>query len=842
MSFLRTLLFLFFLFGAGHLFSQDLIINYTEPSDLIVCDSNDFVFTLTNASPDTLFNVGVTVNTPPGLEYVAGSITNGIELDISIPNAPLFSYPMILPFEGIEFTISTELKCALVTSINSGALFTNTISAEWDGGNNSATTLPYIIETPLLVITDVTNTLTAATQGETITRTITIQNTRLGALPSFTFTDNHLGGIEISSALGTVISSTGNSFVLELSGDDFMTIGDGDNLFEQDEIIVITEFVEILDCGLLVPFTNSAYSVTWGCYNQTCQEATQSAVIDIIPSAENPELIFDAFSILPTDFCAGSLAQQGITITNVGTFAAEDLELRINLGSQNTSTVVAGFDPSTFVEDSNGIISTPTPAVSIPAVSTDCTFPSGIFEQAELVWASLPPGESITLTWDYYYYCGGPDQCGRIEPPLDYTYSYLNHCPADSTITGNGGPSLESFLLNQKQILYDSAFYFFGEPVIDPGTYTANYALRSTKLLNPGLLNIEFTLPCGLTWGNSDLMMGGQLPTNIDVTPMGDETNISVTYNLPMDSSFVVTSFDLDFACDPNCGSDFGSCVIPYITASGDVGCGTETTINIVTSLQEDPSISFECGMQACRTITLMVDCDLNDLPIPGLGLFIFSHDFERCNYDLPDNDDDRQPDATGALNFDQVRTDRAIPGDTITNILSAIFDFPTGSIPGADVPLMTVQFEAHTMDNGIDGGTVLNFGLNGGLMTNGGITPVSAIIRIVNMSAGTSFKCEIGDPSLVFNSLYHRFTMVNTEPISPVDEVLYNQFKYNTSLANIPCLPPGFEYENGDSIIFTTKHRMVYNPKPQVIDSYIPPIVNMRSAIIPIQCDLFNI
>ena len=101
-----------------------------------------------------------------------------IELDISIPNAPLFSYPMILPFEGIEFTISTELKCALVTSINSGALFTNTISAEWDGGNNSVTTLPYIIETPLLVITDVTNTLTSAAQGETITRTITIQNTQ----------------------------------------------------------------------------------------------------------------------------------------------------------------------------------------------------------------------------------------------------------------------------------------------------------------------------------------------------------------------------------------------------------------------------------------------------------------------------------------------------------------------------------------------------------------------------------------------------------------------------------------------------------------------------------------
>jgi hypothetical protein len=84
MLFLRTLFLSFFLFGTSSLFSQDLIINYTEPSNLIVCDNNDFTFTLTNASPDTLFSVGVTVNTPVGLEYVAGSISNGSELDISI--------------------------------------------------------------------------------------------------------------------------------------------------------------------------------------------------------------------------------------------------------------------------------------------------------------------------------------------------------------------------------------------------------------------------------------------------------------------------------------------------------------------------------------------------------------------------------------------------------------------------------------------------------------------------------------------------------------------------------------------------------------------------------------
>ena len=203
---LRFTLFAILLLLGFSSFSQDLIINYDEPDDLIVCDTNDFSFTITNASPDTLFNVLVTTNTPIGIEYVAGSISNGTEADISIPNAPVFSYPIILPFQSINFMIGTQLKCELVNSINNGELFTNTISATWDGGNNAVTTNAYLIETPLLVVTDITNTLVAGSLGDVIIRTITIQNTRLGTLSNFNFSDSHSGGITITSTLGTVIS------------------------------------------------------------------------------------------------------------------------------------------------------------------------------------------------------------------------------------------------------------------------------------------------------------------------------------------------------------------------------------------------------------------------------------------------------------------------------------------------------------------------------------------------------------------------------------------------------------------------------------------------------------
>lgn len=844
MPYLRTLFITFFLFGTSPLFSQDLIINYTEPADLIVCDSNDFAFTLTNASPDTLWQVAVTVGTPTGLEYVVGSISNGNELDITVPNAPVFSYPMILPFESIAFTISTELKCALVTSINSGALFTNTISAEWDGGNNSVTTLPYIIETPLLVITDVTNTLASATQGEIITRTITIRNTRLGALPSFTFTDNHLGGIEISSALGTIISSTGNSFVLELSGDDFMTIGDGDDLFEKDEVIVITEVVEILDCGFDVPFTNSDYEFSWGCYNQVCQVATQTAVIDIIPSIENPELVFDAYSILPTDYCAGQSSQQGVTIKNIGVYEATDITLTVDLGAAgNMANLGGAFDPNTFVQDSNGVVTSVMPVVSFPTVTTDCPFPSTMYKRGDFTWESLAPGDSITLTWDYYY-CADQEECIGGSPPLGLDYSYIKHCPAD-TIYGTTGVTFENYLSNVGQFLRDSLFYDFGEPLVDAGGYVMNYAIISDKLTSPGVLDVEFTLPCGFSWAGSPLELGGQSPISLDVVLSGDETIVTAQYNLPMDSTWVFTQFELNFNCDPSCPPGLGACVVPYITETGEIGCGTEEEILVQVTLQDNPAVPLECSMQMCRTIPLIVDCDGDDFPSPGNGALAFlfsSHEFERCNYDLPDNDDDRLADATGDLDFDKVRTDRAIPGDTVTNVFNGRIEIPGGgSIPGLDIDLMTVQFEAHTGDNGLNGGQALNFERNGSLFGSGGITHVSAVVRIVDLSEGTSFECEIGGPDLVVDSIYQEFHVVNTEPVIPIDELLYNQFKYNTSLSNIPCLPAGFEYQNGDSIIFTTKHRMVYNPLPQNESSYLPPVVNMRAAVVPIFCNIFN-
>jgi len=107
-------------------------------------------------------------------------------------------------------------------------------------------------------------------------------------------------------------------------------------------------------------------------------------------------------------------------------------------------------------------------------------------------------------------------------------------------------------------------------------------------------------------------------------------------------------------------------------------------------------------------------------------------------------------------------------------------------------------------------------------------------------VSTGQVFQCDIGSPIDQIDSIPEIFRIVNTEPSQIIDEILYEQFKYNTTRANMPCLPPGFEYDQGDSIILITKHKMIYNPRPQ--DSDLPPIVNMRNAVIPVFCNDFNI
>ncbi len=815
-------------------FSQDLIINYDEPDDLIVCDTNDFSFTITNASPDTLFNVLVTTTMPLGIEYVAGSISNGIEANISIPNVPVFSYPIILPFESIDFTIGTQLKCELVNSINNGELFTNTISAIWDGGNNAVTTNPFLIETPLLVVTDITNTLIAGSLGDVIIRTITIQNTRLGTLTNFNFSDSHSGGISITSTLGTVLSSTNNFFEVQFGPNDFMTLGDGDGVFEQDEVIVITEEVIVTDCGIDIPFTNSTYTFSWGCFSQLCQEDERTALIDIVPTEDNPELEFDAYSILPLDHCAGTTSEQGVIITNIGNHEAIDIGIVVDLGfGELQGEATAVFDPNSFVQDSSGVVTSVVPIYYDPSTLPDCTFPPETYSTASFFWENLAPGDSIILTWDYYY-CRTAGECETPQPPLAIEYQYLANCPPEID-DGLTGASTANILENQKLILQDSFFYFIGVPYLDNAQHTINYRLKSEKLLETGVLQIEINLPCEFTWGNNSMELGGQVPFDSQVSMVGNGTVITAQYNLPFDSTAIFTEFDVGFSCDPNCGSDIGICEEPYLDVNEDFDCGTLSLMTIESTLQEDPSVSMDCSMKACSEIGLTVDCEIG-MPDPD---FIFTHEFERFNYDLPDNDDDRLADVGGTLDFGLVRKDRAIPGDTVINTIRGTF------LNGSDVDLMTVQFEAHSADQGIDGGVRLDFAKNFGLMKEGGILPISASVRIVDASTGDIFECEIGDPFEIRDTIPYTFSIVNTEPVVFVDRVFYEQFKYNTSFANLPCVPAGFQYEMGDSLIFTTAHKMTYNPLTQIelgtLDS-LPPVLNLRSAVVPVRCDDFNI
>jgi hypothetical protein len=272
-------------------FSQS--ISYQNPDGLSVCGSAPMEVTVNNTTGNVLQNVTVAVEfttsagTDCGIQYAPGSVSGAQEGNISNLSAPVFQLQNIAGGATVTFTINLEAPCSVGNCIDNAEFFVNEITLNYTGGSTSITTDPYEIATALLVITQVNSYVMGGVKGDVLQRKITIVNTRPAPLSSFIFTDTHQGGIEITSNQGNDISPGGNVFQLEIGGSDFAAVGDGDQLLELNESIVITENILITDCGVDISSTVSNINLGWGCNGEICQQTTVNAIVTI---AESPSL------------------------------------------------------------------------------------------------------------------------------------------------------------------------------------------------------------------------------------------------------------------------------------------------------------------------------------------------------------------------------------------------------------------------------------------------------------------------------------------------------------------------------------------------------------------------
>ncbi len=803
-------------------FSQT--ISYQNPGEFFVCNTAPFEVTVSNTSGTVLDNPTVTVvftttaGTVCGITYAEGSVSGAQEGNISDPGAPIFALSAIEPGASQSFTFGAAAPCPVVACIDNAEFFVNEITLTWDGGSASVTSNPYVVERPLLVITAVNNTVMTGSLGDVLLRKIFIRNTRPGPLSGFVFTDAFQPGIDISSPQGNDISAAADTFQMALGGSNFTQIGDGDELFELNETIVITEEILITDCGVDITSTVSNITAGWGCEaNEVCQEVFVNAIVTIEPADKIPILVWEPITSVPECFCGPNGYTQGMTITNTGNGEATDISLNVT----RPLFFLGGYIDtlSVWADSAGGPVAVGVSPGLQETLTSPCDGPESLAASAAFHIASLSPGDSVTIYWNLYF-C--EYECIQPSVGWRYNYSYYKPCPPNPFIQYTSFKNVyEKGLWMQADVDQQPA-----GTLMDDSTYTIFYEINYDSLtLLDDELTVEISLPCGMVWDmDNEMILAGQVPFDLTIQAGAMETFVTARYELPLASNPAVLQFDFLFNCESLCEQQ-QVCQDSLETTCETPVCldgGFDITGRIVTTISKCSAYPAGCNMQVCADFGNGYECPLDSICIEQVpGYLRYTYHGQRKNYGLPDNDNDQFADGAGVLDFNLVRTDRFMAGDTLHTVLrgEVIID-----VPGETLPYGVAQHMFGALSN--------MFQINSEpFLSEQSIVPAGNSLHILDSSTGAWYSC-------------------NDLPAEAVIE--FNQlssYKYDLTPALLSgCgLPPGFEYGQGDSILFEADYRINYNLKretdltPLLGDFVINPVFSVYNDLNPTNRDSIN-
>lgn len=772
----------------------------SNPSGLTVCDSAFLEIQIANDSTSALENGTLYLSFPECLEYLPGSATGIQESDVSDLQQPIFSIPSIPPGQTAAVQLGFRAPCSCFELINAGAVFSNTLHLAAWGDTLSLTTPAFSVETPQLVITQATNSFLSGSAGEVLTRTITVLNTRPGPLREFFFDDFYGEGIQIEASPGTIETDLPGHFGIRLTGQDFQAIGDGDELFEQGEVIVITETILVTSCGFTPPSSLSQLIVSWGCAGQTCQSAQQTALVKFQPSALGADLQTAPLVQAANCFCAYDAVPQGLTIVNQGTEPAFDPVFLIRQDRDGT-----GIDLASISGTINGMpVGLETEGGNSLHFSLPCAEDGPFVEKIEVNTPDIQVGDTLVLNWDVYF-CS--PACSQPENRWIFEYRYGKSCPPGAVIQSDtfqasvSHPGLTAALTGDFELA-------------DGETQTYDYTLQYDSLhLIDGQLQVLIEVPCGLKWEDNDMLLSVVAPSALIVQPVGDSALlVAAFYPLPLPGPAASLSFDLTMFCDSLCQQEF-VCLDSIVTSCPQTSCAEEPDprlfLEIKSTLLTCPGQPAFCGVQACETYGVAISCVPDSICLDTVaGYFFPDLEFRRINLGLPDNDNNRWPDGPTFLNPSLLRLDRSMPGDTVETILSGavIADQPGAAFPFASA---SISFQPLGADPVI----------NAGLYDPEGIKAAGAELEVWDASTGEQFTCS----DLQF------WAEVAT------DRLIYHYALSSDSLAAYNCgLPAGFQWEQGDSIRLRARHRLNTNPVKQSSAAPSPPVfqVTVRPAL----------
>ena len=613
----------------------------------------------------------------------------------------------------------------------------------------------YFVKQPNLSIISISNQTYSGNIGDTFTRCITITNGGFGELNQFTFTHTHGNGIKVNSVSIGAWNSSGNVETVNFSGANFATIGNHNSLFENAEVITICETIQVLNCVSV--FSN--YEVKWGCQGQVCQSSASTANV-IFPNF-TPNLVVTPTANPNTCLGLNHANQPSLKIINNGLGNAYNVFIDIfqSTGTTYTNSIRSNIDPSSFTMKVNSAAPVSiTPTQTFATTSQYCLSanPKG------RVYLNIPvinSHDTVLIKWNYYNCCS--DACGgtRVLSGWRYQGTYKSICENTYVIPNTWGYTYRD--------LYGQLANNLSPSYISTGT-TKNFSFVFSSYGNSypnttgRFWKFVVTLPPCLTYAGNFVIQrfnGTQFWNPTSVTVSGNTLTAIFNSNPPWDLFQALVKFDLTANCS-NTG-----CV------EGD------NILNIKSIFVPDGSCACEVVV-SCLDISIGVVC-----PITCDGLNNKGFDAYRSSYGLPDNNNDGLADVPPAvLNFNKIRTDRAMFGDTITT-----FFYST-----VKTSINNPSWNYFYASSSISNGNTLGF--------------VDGYLQIFQHSSGNVFYCNISAPTLINTGSTRKFSF----DLSPV-----------TLIAN-GSLPSGFSLNNDDSISFRVRYKVNLNPGGTIVDCYI--------------------
>ena len=423
---------LIILFVASMLNAQpgSVTVTATVPGQLQVCEAGDiFTINISNPNPFTISNIEVLIEFPDGIEYQAGSLSGAgvAELNVSTLDSASFTLPDLNAAQTVQFQINANAYCPALFGTDS--IFSNTVTAFHSGGVDSLESPAYNLQFGALNITAMSN--DTASVGDTITRIITITNGGQGPINSFTFFDVHdtvtLKMVNFKTLPGNIplnLQVYSDSFMVDVLSSAFTNVGNGDSVFNINEVIQICYNVVVMECLS----TGSDLGVSWGCQGDLCQADvafTDIVIPNFIPAVTAQHYYFE-------NYCYGPGVQNvgKIVFSNNGPGPARDLIIDV---SQSTGPTFAsgqnlnsGYDLANISwKSSTGQSSLLTPFY-VDASNPSCV-PAGFESRFKVLIPLMQPGEQDTLIFYQEACCGSPCSDTRMLSSK-YQFDYNDQC------------------------------------------------------------------------------------------------------------------------------------------------------------------------------------------------------------------------------------------------------------------------------------------------------------------------------------------------------------------------------------------------------------------------------